>query len=81
MKNTIVIKIDPARPDKRAIGYAAKVIREGGLVVFPTETVYGIAANRLDRRAMKNLAAVKKRPKGKPFTVHIADPAMIKKMS
>ena len=81
LKNTIVIKIDPERPDKRAIGYAAKIIREGGLVVFPTETVYGIAANRLDKQAMKNLAAVKKRPKGKPFTVHIADLSMIKKLN
>jgi L-threonylcarbamoyladenylate synthase len=75
-----VIKIDPANPDKDIIAVAAKVIREGGLVVFPTETVYGIAANLLDEKAMERLHRVKARPEGKPFTVHISDLEMIRDM-
>ena len=75
-----VIKIDPANPDKRKIAIAAKVIREGGLVVFPTETVYGIAANLLDGKAVERLCRVKARPEGKPFTVHISDLKMIRDM-
>ena len=75
-----IIKIDPANPDKRKIAIAAKVIREGGLVVFPTETVYGIAANLLDRKALERLYMVKARPEGKPFTVHISDLKMIRDM-
>jgi L-threonylcarbamoyladenylate synthase len=75
-----VIKIDPVNPDKRSISSAAKVIREGGLVVFPTETVYGIAANLLDDGAVARLYRVKARPAGKPFTVHISDKSMIKDM-
>jgi len=75
-----VIKINPANPDKRKIAVAAKVIREGGLVVFPTETVYGIAANLLDRKAVERLYRVKARPEGKPFTVHISDIDMIRDM-
>ena len=75
-----VIKIDPANPDKRAIASAAKIIREGGLVVFPTETVYGIAANLLDEKAVARLYRVKARPEGKPFTVHISDLKMIRDM-
>jgi len=75
-----VIKIDPANPDKKKITAAAKVIREGGLVVFPTETVYGIAANLLDGKAMERLYRVKSRPEGKPFTVHISDLGMIRDM-
>lgn len=58
----------------------AEVLKNGGLVAFPTETVYGLGANLLDRRAMRNLRNVKNRPKGKPFTVHIADKKIIKKM-
>mgnify|MGYP003392911071 CR=1 FL=1 len=73
-----VIKIDPANPDKRKIAIAAKVIKEGGLVVFPTETVYGVATNFFDIKAMKRLCSAKARPEGKPFTVHIADIKMIR---
>ena len=75
-----VIKIDPANPDKGKIAIAAKVIREGGLVVFPTETVYGIAANLLDGKAVERLCRVKARPGGKPFTVHISNLKMIRDM-
>ena len=69
---TPVLKIDPSRPNIRAISFAAKVMRDGGLVAFPTETVYGLGANLLDKRAIANLYKVKDRPGGKPFTVHIA---------
>ncbi|MDO8535837.1 MAG: L-threonylcarbamoyladenylate synthase [Candidatus Omnitrophota bacterium] len=75
-----VIKIDPINPDKGKIAAAAKVIREGGLVIFPTETVYGIAVNILDRKAVARLCGVKARPDGKPFTVHISDPKTIRDM-
>lgn len=75
-----VIKIDPANPDKRKIAIAAKVIKNGGLVIFPTETVYGIAANFLDGKAMERLCRVKARPEGKPFTVHISDLNIIRDM-
>jgi L-threonylcarbamoyladenylate synthase len=81
LKKTLVLKIDPDSPDQKKISRCAKLIRDGGLVAFPTETVYGIAANLLDRRAMARLCKVKKRPRGKPFTVHIAGPAAIRKMN
>ena len=68
------------KPDEKAIAYCARIIRRGGLVAFPTETVYGIAANLLDRKAIDRLYKVKKRPRNKPFTIHIADEAGIKKM-
>ena len=75
-----VIKIDPANPDKRKIASAARIIRDGGLVIFPTETVYGIAANFLDGKAVARLCEVKARPGGKPFTVHISGLKMIRDM-
>lgn len=80
VRKTKVLKIDPADPDSKVILTAAKIIKEGGLVAFPTETVYGIAANLFDRNAMDKLDIVKNRPKGKPYTVHISNINMIRKM-
>lgn len=77
---TYVVKIDPKRPDRDKIGSAAKAIREGKLVAFPTETVYGIAVNALDEKAVGKLYDIKKRPKNKPFTIHIADIGMIESL-
>lgn len=74
------VKINPQRPDKKIIARAAALIKKGGLVAFPTETVYGIAANFLDEAAVKRLYEIKGRPAGKPFTVHISDLKMIKAM-
>jgi len=51
---------------------AARILTQGGLVAFPTETVYGIACNADDPKALERLIAVKGRPEGKPFSVHIA---------
>lgn len=52
---------------------AAKVLREGGLVAFPTETVYGLGANALDEEAAKKIYAAKGRPSDNPLIAHIAD--------
>jgi len=54
---------------------AAELLRQGHPVVFPTETVYGVGASAADRQAVELLHKVKGRPAGKPFTVHVADPA------
>jgi L-threonylcarbamoyladenylate synthase len=77
---TKVFKVDPKAPDAQAIAHAAKAVKDGLLVAFPTETVYGVAANLLDAKAVNRLYEVKKRFKGKPFTVHISDVKMIREM-
>jgi L-threonylcarbamoyladenylate synthase len=77
---TTVFKVDPRRPDAAAIARAARAIKDGLLVAFPTETVYGLAANLLNRKALDRLYEVKKRFRGKPFTVHIADVKTIRDM-
>ncbi len=69
---TEIIKIDTQKPDKRILKGVAEIVEKGGLVAFPTETVYGIGADYLNKKAIKRLYEVKKRPKGKPFTVHIS---------
>jgi tRNA threonylcarbamoyl adenosine modification protein (Sua5/YciO/YrdC/YwlC family) len=70
---TKIIKLNPEFPEEALINEAAAVLKNGGLVVFPTETVYGIAANALNRDAIDKLYEIKNRPKDKPFSVHIAD--------
>ncbi len=70
---TRVFRVDPFRPDPEVIGYAAGVIRSGGLVVFPTETVYGLGASAFDSRAVERIYAVKGRPLDNPVIVHICD--------
>ena len=69
---TQVIKIDPLNPDPDKIKDAALVLVSGGLVAFPTETVYGLGANMQDEKALLRLYEVKKRPKDRPFSIHIA---------
>jgi len=70
---TIVLKVHPERPESEKIRIAAQVIRDGGLVAFPTETVYGLGANALDERAVLKIFESKKRPADNPLIVHISN--------
>jgi len=56
---------------------AAKLIKQGKIVVFPTETVYGIGTNGLDEQAVKKLYKVKQRPRNKPITLLVANMEMV----
>lgn len=58
--------------DKKDIETAARIIRRGGLVAFPTETVYGLGANALDEDAVAKLYEAKGRPSDNPMIVHIS---------
>ena len=64
----------PARilsPDSAALEEAAHLLREGGLVAFPTETVYGLGANALDPDAVARIFEAKGRPSTNPVIVHV----------
>ncbi|MCW1296929.1 MAG: L-threonylcarbamoyladenylate synthase [Candidatus Parvarchaeota archaeon] len=67
--------------DFEKIRIAASVIKKGGLVAFPTETVYGLGANALDVNAVKRIFEVKKRPLDNPIIVHIANKMEIYQLS
>ncbi len=69
---TEVIKIDRDHPDMQAFKKAGQILKEGGLVAFPTETVYGLGANALDEEASRKIYAAKGRPSDNPLIVHIA---------
>src|SRR6266550_2434787 len=70
---TEVIKIDPVHPEPSIIEYAATFLRSGEVVVFPTETVYGLGADAFQPAALERIFAAKGRPLSDPLIVHIAD--------
>ena len=57
----------------KAVQRAAELLRRGGLVIFPTETVYGVAASAACRRGVEKLRLIKQRRDDQPFTVHVPD--------
>lgn len=74
---TRVIAIDAALPQPDRILAAAAVLRDGRLVAFPTETVYGLGANARDSAAVARLFIAKGRPSTDPLIVHVADAAQV----
>ncbi|MCL2660732.1 MAG: L-threonylcarbamoyladenylate synthase [Acidobacteriaceae bacterium] len=61
------------------VSRAAEILRHGGTVAFPTETVYGLGANALDATAVEKIFAAKERPGWDPVIVHVADEAMLRR--
>jgi L-threonylcarbamoyladenylate synthase len=71
-----VIRVSPHAPESDALQRAAQVLRRGGLVAFPTETVYGLGAHALDPAAVQRIYDAKGRPALNPLIVHVAGVAM-----
>jgi len=74
---TEVIPIHPVFPELDKIAKCAKVIRQGGLVIFPTETVYGVGADWANEKSVSNLREIKKRSIDKPFSVLVGNKEMV----
>ena len=74
---TQVLELDPAHPQQDAIKRAASIIRDGGLVAFPTETVYGLGADAMNENAVQKIFEAKGRPSDNPCIVHVASRAML----
>src|SRR5512140_2000924 len=73
------VSVNPA-PDDPAILQAAEIIRSGGLVAFPTETVYGLGANALDAKAVASIFEAKQRPSWDPVIVHVDSLEMMRSL-
>ena len=67
-------ELDVWNPAPSVVARAAEVLRSGGLVAFPTETVYGLGANGLDVEAVRGIYRAKGRPSDNPLILHISDP-------
>lgn len=71
--NTKVVKVDREHPDQEKINGAGEVLKQGGLVAFPTETVYGLGGDGLNAGSSEKIYAAKGRPSDNPLIIHIAD--------
>jgi L-threonylcarbamoyladenylate synthase len=78
---TRVLRVDAAHPDQDALTEAARVLQAGGLVVFPTETVYGLGADAANARAVARIYRVKGRPADNPLILHVATPAAARRLA
>ncbi|MBL9081448.1 MAG: threonylcarbamoyl-AMP synthase [Planctomycetales bacterium] len=67
---TVRLAVDPGRPQPDVVSQAATVLTAGGVVAFPTETVYGLGANALDAEAVARIFTAKGRPSNNPLIVH-----------
>ena len=78
---TLHLTVDPSQLETpeadSALDCAAAILRAGGLVALPTETVYGLGANALDRAAVEGIFKAKQRPAWDPIIVHISDVEML----
>src|SRR5258705_4681767 len=68
---TQVLELDPERPQQKAIELAASIIRNGGLVAFPTETVLGLGADAMNENAVRKIFEAKGRPADNPCIAHV----------
>lgn len=75
--HTVFHKISPLTPDPEVIAAAGTILRNGGLVAFPTETVYGLGASAYQATALRKIYQAKGRPSDNPLILHIADFAML----
>ena len=71
MKQPLLLKVNPQKPDIEKVRVAADIIRKGGLVAFPTETVYGLGADAMNPKAVLALFEAKKRPLDNPPIIHV----------
>jgi len=72
-KTTFVLQVNSINPEPEKIQIATEIIQKGGIVAFPTETVYGLGTNALDRNAILTLFKTKNRPMNNPPILHIAN--------
>jgi len=77
---TALIKLTEINKEE-ALSRAAEVIKSGGLVVFPTETVYGLGADATDDEALNKIFEAKGRPRDNPIIVHIASPEELRELT
>ena len=71
--NTKVVTVDKKNPDNEALQEAGEILKRGGLVAFPTQTVYGLGGDGLNPDSSRKIYAAKGRPSDNPLIIHIAD--------
>ncbi len=81
LAETYTAQLNPNLPSPELLALSAEVIRQGGLVAFPTETVYGLGANAWSESAVDNIFRAKQRPANDPIIVHIDDMELLQEVA
>lgn len=76
-----ILKIKNKKPDKKIIKLAAEILKKGGLVIYPTDTAYGLGGNALDPEVIKKVYDIKERDFSKPTHVIVRNWKMIEKLA
>ena len=78
---TRIVKIEDIKQQRDILHESGEILRSGGLVAFPTETVYGLGANGLDGEACAGIYAAKGRPSDNPLILHVANRSMVEQIA
>lgn len=81
MQKNKILKLNPKKPALAKIKEAAQIIKNGGVVIFPTDTVYGLGTNALLPESVKRIYKIKKRPLHKPLILLIGSKAEVRKLA
>ncbi len=68
MENTMLLSLNPDNPQKRLISKVVQVLDQGGLIIYPTDTFYGIGCDLFNKKSIKQIYQLKRRPLTKPFS-------------
>jgi L-threonylcarbamoyladenylate synthase len=77
---TKVLLVDPEKPDKKTTDEAAKILRGGGIVSFPTETVYALGGDAYNQEVVAKIYRIKRRDRSKTFSVFLKDASEVRKV-
>lgn len=77
MNQPLVLTVNPKALERSLVEEAARVVCGGGLVAFPTETVYGLAVDATNPKAIERLNQVKGRPPEKPYSIHLSEASQV----
>jgi L-threonylcarbamoyladenylate synthase len=78
---TKVLLVDPEKPDKKTTDEAAKILKGGGIVSFPTETVYALGGDAYNQEVVAKIYRIKRRDRSKPFSVFLKDAGEVRKVA
>jgi len=79
MDKTVIIKIDPKKPDLEIIKMAANIMKKSGVIIYPTETCYGIGADATNPKPVEKVYKIKKRQHSKPIHIIVSNLKMMEK--
>jgi len=78
--NTKVLLVDPEKPDKKTTDETTKILKGGGIVSFPTETVYALGGDAYNQEVVAKIYRIKRRDRSKPFSIFLKDASEVRKV-